>query len=1339
MPGHDLPGLDIPGAEGERTRAFVAEIAEAALAPDLRAGLQRTARALRLSFNADHAAIFMTPRRFQASSAADSVFADQAWVDRWANTPDFGYTRAAEEDRSPLVEDLSLLPPGPARDDLLNHGMRSAIWLRLLDERGETIGVVGVAAARTAAFAPEQMEGLRRVVPVISGFVRRGMLAEHLRAERALLAHEARLLALASTSETEPQLATGAVQVVREALGADAVALVAVPGEGVPRVLATTSSGPPLREQAAGKGPLDSRALLRLVPDGGYSNQDIALAGAEAAETVVHRLFGFRSVVAARSDAAGVGPFFVAAASLQPNAWGRLERDFLTRTAAVIDLSLRRLLEEASSRERAARVSELTHLLGALSASASPEEAARLFAARVRSLLRADTVLIHAFDQEQGLRREVAFDGDRALDVLSGSLPLSQSRIYRETLHTPAALYDAGVQGNVPGWVLEGAREHGIGSLVAVRLDGSDGPAGILVAAARQPGAFGETDVETLAEVATPLAMVIDRASMLASLQRQTQRATAVMDILTALGPSESIEAAAVPLARALRAMWDADHCLLGLVDGDFVAVAGYDSSLDLTWLPGGYRLDALSTTRTAAVAGYDVVFDYQHELARTGPMVEGLRRAGLRSSMRVLLGDPDAPVGLLTVGSCEPNRFTEKDAQDLRQIMQPLAVAAGYFRNLREAERRNRQLEYTNRILSRLSAGSIVAELATAFLAECRAHFGCERSAILRIDPEAATAAVLAFDPAEDFPNEAAAALPLANLDPGPEACAQDPQVVADLRTLDARGALHDQAVAQGFFSFLRVPIAHGEQTCGAVVLWGEGPGRFDDDDARLLAALTHPLAIALERAQALAALAESETKYRSLVTQAEEMIFIVDAATRRIVDANAYTSRALGYTAEELLALRLDDLCVMTEEFIDANVRHILAEGEIRLSEHEYRRKDASTVMVDIVATRSSFAGRDALLVLARDITEVRGFQRQLMQAQKMESLGTMAGAVAHDFNNLLTTILGFAGLLKRSPHLDNEDRENLALIEDASRHAADLTGRLLAFARGGLVRFGPVDLRDAITDTLRLAEPALQSRVTLTVDLPGDPVTVEGDQGQLQQALINIVLNARDAMPEGGAIHVSLHADHAVATINIADNGPGMDEETRTRIFEPFYTTKPPGSGTGLGMAITYGIVQGHHGTVTVDSGPGSGTTFSITLPLLPAGATHRSDDAFSAGDGDLIMVVDDDQRVRRAVHAMLADLGYNVVEARDGPTAIQLLRARPERFAAVLLDLVMPGMNGSETFYGLEAIRPGLPVIVCTAYAADAHIDTEVKRRIAGLIQKPFTKERLERALAGILPR
>lgn len=820
---------------------------------------------------------------------------------------------------------------------------------------------------------------------------------------------------------------------------------------------------------------------------------------------------------------------------------------------------------------------------------------------------------------------------------------------------------------------------------------------------------------------------------------QQSQRTQAILDILAAIGPRETMEEVAGPVANALRAMYGADHCAIGALADGAVTLVAVDSNV-VAWEPG-------NAIPVAALLGDSPekgpVLHVIQDLANTpGPVTETSRQAlegGMRASMRVLAGTPEEPVGVVTVGSRQPGRFTETDACQLAQIVQPLALAIRYFRGRQEAQQRAERLESTNRILTRLSAGGTAEHLARGFLAECRQLFGARHGVVLDFNHEEGTGRPLAIDSAVTEARTSAD-LPLDRMHASRLVRHASPHIVADARLEPGLHKRQEALIAAGLYSVMRAPLVVTDTVRGAVSLWAEGTGHFSIEDAELLGTLTRPLALALEKAAALESLGESELKYRSLVAQAEEMIFLFDSGTHRILDANSFTARALGYEPHELTGLRIDDVTAGTPEELASALATTLADGELHLSDHQYRRKDGTLIDVDIVASLVAYGGRQAILVLARDVSERKALMRQLVQSQKMDSLGTMAGAVAHDFNNLLTTILGFAGLLKRSPNMDPEERENLALIEDAARRAADLTGRLLSFSRGGLVRFGQVDLRTVVDDTMSLAEPTLHAGISVSVSLPGGPVFVEGDAGQLQQAITNVVLNARDAVPESGRIGVSLAVDGAVAVVTVEDTGPGMDEETRMRIFEPFYTTKPVGSGTGLGMAITYGIIQGHHGDIAVTSRKGKGTRFTISLPLYRSDEAGEPVDRFSAGEGNLVLVVDDDAMVRRTTTATLGELGYNVVEAPGGSTAVEIVRARPDRFSVVLLDLVMPGMTGSETFRALTAIRPDLPVVVCTGYAADSHIDTDVKRRIAGLVQKPFTADRLARALhaAGARP-
>jgi signal transduction histidine kinase/CheY-like chemotaxis protein len=392
----------------------------------------------------------------------------------------------------------------------------------------------------------------------------------------------------------------------------------------------------------------------------------------------------------------------------------------------------------------------------------------------------------------------------------------------------------------------------------------------------------------------------------------------------------------------------------------------------------------------------------------------------------------------------------------------------------------------------------------------------------------------------------------------------------------------------------------------------------------------------------------------------------------------------------------------------------------------------------------------------ILRREETQAQlhRTEEQLHHAQKMEAIGRLAGGIAHDFNNTLTVILGQTEVLQHSLRHDEDLLEAAKDIELAALRAAQLTRQLLVFSRRDVTRFQWVDPNATTRETVRVIRRLLGAQVQVETRLARDLPGLIVDEAQLQNAILNLAINARDAMPRGGRL--AIEARNALlteagarelggvppgeyVTLTVRDSGVGMSEEERSRVFEPFYTTKPAGSGTGLGMAITYGIIQGHHGDIAVESALGQGTKFTITLPLLQPDETPPAD-IFNAGEGNLVLVVDDDAMVRRTTTATLTELGYNVVEAPGGATAVEIMRARPDRFSVVLLDLVMPGMTGSETFRALTSIRPDIPVVVCTGYAADSHIDIDVKRRIAGLVQKPFTAERLSRALlaAGAQP-
>ena len=1315
-------------------------LASLATATEVEEACELIAGRLRRFFDADH--VVAATLNFDAGTrhvlGFDSDVVSRSQLPVVMEEADRQAYLVAVEAGCEVLPDLVELDLNPGTEIARKAGLRSLIRASFALADGE-VGLVSVASRRANAYRREDAAQLLGFCRPIGLAIDRMQLIADMAATTEVLTAQTRVLASLGPGATTESAGEVLVAEARRLFGATHAAITVTVDNNTKTV--ALSSDHLCADDLRFRDPEHHtvRITYKSLMEG--NAQLLPNLALERSGEVEERAFrgGLRTLMRApifSTSGQVIGAMSIGSAHAY--AWGERELKVLTELSSALGLVVARAELFEAAEERKAKASALTRLLSTFNVDAPPDEVARLFAAEVRRFLAADSVLVMSFDHETDSRTVVAnvttLDGPRIVERNS----LARSTSYQGMLESPASLYDGSTPEKAPPWLRETATALGLGSIIAVRLDAESIPVGLIAAGCREPGRLGEGELTILSEVAAPLAMLLERARVLTSLHRQTERTQAVLDILAALGPRDTVTEVAQPVAEAVRAMYGVEHCGVNALDGNNFVLAGIDSTL-ADWQPGTIVTPSAIFEKLVH-EGFDLDYTGDDETTAVSAIDELLRARGMKSSLRVLIGRREEPLGFVRVGSTSARRFTEADARELAQIVQPLGVVVSYFRDKRQAEQRTMKLEYTNRILTRLSAGGTAEHMAAGFLSECRVLFGSSHGVALYFHPDEGSASLLSADSTVLDTSLLPPSVPLHWVQSGRLLTQPTPHVIHDIREQPLAGDVHARLVNAGLHSCIHAPLIVQDKVRGAVSLWAEGPGRFTNEDADLLGTLTRPFALALEKASALESLGESELKYRSLVAQAEEMIFQFDSATGAILDANAHTARSLGYTAKELLTLRLGDIMDSPEEEIAEHVQATLADGEVHLVDRHFLRKDGTRFDVDLVASLVSYGRRQAILVLARDVSERKAFQRQLVQGQKMEALGTMAGHVAHDFNNLLTTILGFAGLLKRSRNLDSEERENLGLIEDAARRAADLTGHLLAFARGGLVRFGPIDLRTVVTDTMRLAEPSLHAALETSVTLPDMPVMVEGDGGQLQHAVFNIVSNARDAMPEGGTIDIALRTDGVTATVSITDNGPGMDDETRTRIFEPFYTTKPVGTGTGLGMAITYGIIQGHHGDITVDSKKGRGTTFAITLPLLPGGSHSAAIDAFNAGEGNLVLVVDDDEMVRRTTSATLAALGYNVVEAPGGATAVEIVRARPERFSVVLLDLVMPGMTGSETFRALTAIRPDLPVVVCTGYAADAHIDMDVKRRIAGLVQKPFTGERLQRALdaAGALP-
>jgi signal transduction histidine kinase/CheY-like chemotaxis protein len=394
-----------------------------------------------------------------------------------------------------------------------------------------------------------------------------------------------------------------------------------------------------------------------------------------------------------------------------------------------------------------------------------------------------------------------------------------------------------------------------------------------------------------------------------------------------------------------------------------------------------------------------------------------------------------------------------------------------------------------------------------------------------------------------------------------------------------------------------------------------------------------------------------------------------------------------------------------------------------------------------------------KEAYRRLEQDVAGRRRAEEQLAQAQRMEAIGQLAGGVAHDFNNLLAGILGCALEVKAEAAPGSPSLEAARTIEEAAMRGADLTRQLLGFARRGKYRSAPVDLHAVVAEVLRLLSRTADKRVAIEQRLAAERSVVLGDSGQLQQAVLNLAVNALDAMPQSGTLTISTAQERLgqaelrspgaapgpYLALAVADTGHGIPASLQERIFEPFFTTKEPGRGTGMGLATVYGIAGNHGGWVTVQSEEGRGARFVVHLPLfegalapeIPAGKAPAAEAPSASG---CVLVVDDEEMVRDAAARLLRRLGYRVEVAPGGREAVDHLRGHPGEVDAVLLDLAMPGLDGRETFHALRGVDPAVRVVLSSGYGRDGRAQELLDEGVLEFVEKPYRLDQLAGALA-----
>jgi PAS domain S-box-containing protein len=483
---------------------------------------------------------------------------------------------------------------------------------------------------------------------------------------------------------------------------------------------------------------------------------------------------------------------------------------------------------------------------------------------------------------------------------------------------------------------------------------------------------------------------------------------------------------------------------------------------------------------------------------------------------------------------------------------------------------------------------------------------------------------------------------------------------------------------------------------------------------------------------------LQKSEQQLRALFENATDGIVVMNT-DGIIVNANNRTCEMHGYTREELIGTSIWQLEAESNPTVRHEImRRILAREPV-VFETTQLRKNGTFIPLEISSKAIDVDGTLLVQSFYRDLTEKKKLQAHLMQSQKMESIGMLAGGIAHDFNNILTAILGHTEIVRLFPHLDAKSLRSLQVIEDASRKAGATITKLLGFARRSNYEMLPLNVNDVINDTHKMLERVLDKNITLETNLAEHLPVIKGDFNQLEQIIMNLIVNAKDAMPKGGRIllttsheKISKNMPNMPAyvqpgdyvQISVTDTGCGIPENLVQKIFEPFFTTKEQGKGTGLGLSMCYGAVMEHKGHIMIQSKIGYGSTFIILLPTAQSDLSLSAEQTPAPSKGsETILVVDDEDFVLSAIQETLAAHGYRVLIANDPVLGLDVFKKMSHDIALVITDMVMPKIDGKEFMKRLREIHPQIRLLAISGYMKDVAEKSEIKN-MAWFLQKPF---------------
>lgn len=494
---------------------------------------------------------------------------------------------------------------------------------------------------------------------------------------------------------------------------------------------------------------------------------------------------------------------------------------------------------------------------------------------------------------------------------------------------------------------------------------------------------------------------------------------------------------------------------------------------------------------------------------------------------------------------------------------------------------------------------------------------------------------------------------------------------------------------------------------------------------------------------------LRDSEKKYRTIVENINDALLIHDFQGV-ILDVNEHACTLFNQKRETILGKNLSLLESAQNKKLFSTILERSITSNTVIYDCEYRISEESIIYIETSSKVVSREGDGIIQSFARDITERKKLEENLSQSQKMEAIGQLAGGITHDFNNLLTGILGYADLMHRKAETGSLVANTATVIKKIATRASELTHQLLGFARSEKIQMCPVNVGAIIEEVILLLERTVDKKITFQVHLDSKSLLVLGDSGQIQQAILNLAINARDAMPSGGIITFTASKDYidsehcpphmeleenSYVVVSVEDTGCGIAPEIQDRIFEPFFTTKEVGKGTGMGLSIVYGIARNHGGGIHVYSEVGHGTTFKLYLPQykkenLPI---HETISAIIEKGSGRILLIDDEETVLQCTADMVQEMGYQVVTVSSGKAGIDYYAEHTKEIDFIILDMIMPEMNGKECFLQLQKINPTVRILLSSGFTLNVKNQEFLEMGFMGTINKPFTLSELSKAL------